>query len=205
MDLTSPFYNDVPQKSTKDAKGRVRASCTAFIRNIVIPAVQELPANLATAKTGLRYLSHDVRSSYHVISRDYRVFARLITGQLIVTDTRVTCGMSNVRFYMAEHGLKLGRDAAESFLREIVNVDHEHVDVVQIHRDFYTKSIYTKKIKILQQKIRRMESRIISLKGILESLRENDLLQIEELQILRDVGGANSKNCKYVVKYAACI
>lgn len=55
------------------------------------------------------------------------------------------------------------------------------------------KNGYVKKIKVLQQKIRRKDSKNISLKTILNSLRKNNMLRTEELQILQDIGGPNSK------------
>lgn len=56
-----------------------------------------------------------------------------------------------------------------------------------------TSNFYLKKIKGLQQKVRRSKSRIIFLKAILDSLRKNNALEAEELQILQDIGGTNSK------------
>lgn len=45
----------------------------------------------------------------------------------------------------------------------------------------------------MQQKIQCKESQIISLETILGSLRENNILGAEELQVLHDIGGVNSK------------
>lgn len=56
-----------------------------------------------------------------------------------------------------------------------------------------TKDHYLKKIKVLQQNVRRKESRIISLETILDSLGKNNILGAEELQILQDKVGQTLK------------
>jgi len=42
--------------------------------------------------------------------------------------------MTQVRFYMYEHGLRLQNEEARRLVREIADVDHPHIDVVQLHR-----------------------------------------------------------------------
>jgi predicted RNase H-like nuclease (RuvC/YqgF family) len=56
-----------------------------------------------------------------------------------------------------------------------------------------TRNFYLRKIKVLQQKIRRKDSRIIVLKKILDPLKKNNMLETEELQILQNIGGPNFK------------
>lgn len=72
--------------------------------------------------------------------------------------------------------------------------DHNALEKEYLHKKLQdTKTSFSKKFKLLQQKIRRKESRIITLEAILNSLKKNNMLGTEELQILQDIGGSNSK------------
>jgi len=42
--------------------------------------------------------------------------------------------MNRVRFYMWHHGMRFEKTRAESYLSQIVHLNHSHVDVIQIHR-----------------------------------------------------------------------
>jgi len=44
------------------------------------------------------------------------------------------CGLKFVRFYVSSHEMRLPKKRAEIFLNEIVNVDHAHIDVLQVYR-----------------------------------------------------------------------
>ena len=57
----------------------------------------------------------------------------------------------------------------------------------------YMKNHYLKRIKLLQQQVRRKECKIISFKAIFDALKEKNMLQAEEMQVLQDIGGPNSK------------
>ncbi|TGZ52329.1 hypothetical protein DBV15_11753 [Temnothorax longispinosus] len=62
-------------------------------------------------------------------------FAKLLTERLgICHDLTNTCGMSYVRLYMYEHDMRLPKDVARCMVDRMVDVDHPHVDIVQIHR-----------------------------------------------------------------------
>ncbi|XP_076664767.1 uncharacterized protein LOC143367040 [Andrena cerasifolii] len=51
----------------------------------------------------------------------------------------------------------------------------------------YMKKQYLKRIKLLQQNVRRKECKIISFKAIFDTLKEKNMLQAEELQVLQDI------------------
>ncbi|GAB1861466.1 THAP-type domain-containing protein [Camponotus japonicus] len=66
--------------------------------------------------------------------------------------------------------------------------DHNALEKEYLHKKLQdTKTSFSKKFKLLQQKVRRKESRIITLEAILNSLKKNNMLGTEELQILQDI------------------
>lgn len=134
MDASSPFFDGVPQRSTTESEGCTRAACSSFMTNIIIRAAQELPMNTETSKAGIKYVSFDVARNYNVMRADFQSFAKCISHVLLTTDMREVCGMNCVRFYTCQHGMRLEKYWANLFLRDIVDVDHAHVDVLQIHR-----------------------------------------------------------------------
>lgn len=130
----SYVYKDVPRTSTTHEEGRLRKACSAFILNILTPAVRRLTTMSETAMTGLKYLVYDVDRVYNVVQRDYDCFARSVSTLLETTNLSDVCGMRYVRFYMANHGLRLERHVAKRYVNELVDLDHAHLDVMQIHK-----------------------------------------------------------------------
>jgi len=65
---------------------------------------------------------------------DFASFARRMSFFLGDTNLSTMCGLQFVRFYVSSHGMRLPKRRAEALLREIVNIDHAHMDVLQIHR-----------------------------------------------------------------------
>lgn len=73
--------------------------------------------------------------------------------------------------------------------RKLTSVHEEYFQ----NRFQYMKNHYLKRIKLLQQQVRRKECKIISFEAIFDALKEKNMLQTEELQVLQDIGGPNSK------------
>nr|XP_012215122.1 PREDICTED: THAP domain-containing protein 6-like [Linepithema humile] len=65
--------------------------------------------------------------------------------------------------------------------------EDDSLEKVYLYKKLQDKNkFYLKKIKVLQQKVRRSKSWIISLKAILDLLKKNNLSETEQLQILRN-------------------
>jgi len=132
--LDCPFFRDVPVRSTFAEEGRLRAACTAFINGIVLPAARRIPVSALTARTGLTSVERDVDRTYTVYRRDYATFAANLTAMLAEVDLRQACGIDCIRFYVCRHGLRLEKSRARALLDAVVDVDHHHVDLLQVHR-----------------------------------------------------------------------
>lgn len=95
---------------------------------------QGLPKMTNTARAGIRYVSYNVDRIYTVMQDDFHDFALHFAEVLSDIDLRNACGMSYVRFYVCQHGMRLRKNLARSLLRRAVDVDHDEVDMIQIHR-----------------------------------------------------------------------
>lgn len=120
-------------RGTHAEEGRLRATCTAFIKHVVVASAKRLSKSSHTAKGSIKYVDYDVNRTYTVFQRD-DTFAIEITRTLQDVDLKRTCGIICFRVYTCHHGLHLDKLLAESFLREMCDVDHPHVDIVRIHR-----------------------------------------------------------------------
>ncbi|XP_011691096.1 PREDICTED: uncharacterized protein LOC105452019 [Wasmannia auropunctata] len=135
LDHTSPLFDDMPEYTTCEEEGRlVRVATTAFMHKIMLRAARMLRTDTPTAKTDLKYVLYDVQRSFNVIRREYCSYVRKITKCLLATDLRKKCGISDIRFYMYLHGVRLPKSNARKLLSDMIDIDHDHVDVIQIYR-----------------------------------------------------------------------
>jgi len=86
------------------------------------------------AMSGLRWVSNDLDGTYQVPSEDWHMFASNIAQIMTEVSIRRTCGMRYVRFYTCRHGMRELRHTAMDLIRQMIKLDHPHVDVVQIRR-----------------------------------------------------------------------
>lgn len=106
-----------------------------FIGNIVFSAVKRLPIDSTTARDCRVFLHYEVERSYKIYAENYRSFAAHVSQLLALYNLRDNGRITFVRFYMAEHDLRISDKAyASRHLHDIAQVRHVHVDVVQIHR-----------------------------------------------------------------------
>lgn len=127
IDGSSNLLEDV---TTKD--GHVIAT-NAFVHNVIVRAAKYLSKDTETARGGISYLSYNVDRTYNITEKDFDAFAANVTEVLTDFDLRNKCGMSIVRFYMCEHGMRLRKESGMVLLKEMANEDHPHVDILQIH------------------------------------------------------------------------
>jgi len=134
MDVNSEFYMDIPLSDrTEDRQdSHLRAACSAFMLHVVTRAAREIPIESETTQTGFRFVQYDVDRTYSVMQTDFASFAKRCFSLRI--QISVMCGLQFVRFYVSSHGMRLSKKRAEILLHDIVNVDHAHLDVLQVHR-----------------------------------------------------------------------
>jgi hypothetical protein len=107
IDERCTFMRSLPVRTTVDEEGRLRECCSNFILKFILRAARLLDKNCDTAKGGIRYVMQYVDRGYNIMSRDFGDFCRLLS---IVLRTRSLCksyGMTCVRFYVAQHGMRL--------------------------------------------------------------------------------------------------
>lgn len=124
----------VPEQTTFEEAGRLRVCASAFIKEIIMRAAKLLDDDTETARAGIKYYRHGSNRSYSVFKTDFPIFAQYLTFVLQDRSLREACGMTCVRFYTDLHGLRLDKESAHSTLNSIVEINHSHIDVLQIHR-----------------------------------------------------------------------
>lgn len=134
IDEKCRFLRDCPVRSTYEEEGRLKECVSAFVSKFIARAARLLDKNCETARGGFRYIMHDVDRSYNVMSKDYYNFCRLLSNVIRTKSLRKSCGMTCVRFYQAQHGLRLEKAMVENLLKEVVDVQHPYMDILQIHR-----------------------------------------------------------------------
>lgn len=127
------MLRQVPARATEQHESRSQVSARKFMRH-VLRACKELREDAETARGGAAYVRHYVDREYRVFQRDYRDFAQRFTDVLERIDLREVCGITFLRFYMAQHELRLDKSQAQNMLQRMLDVDHRHMDVAQIHR-----------------------------------------------------------------------
>jgi len=114
--------------------GKLRIAVTAFVRAVVIATARLLPMNSKTVRGGLPSVRYNVAGAFNVAPADFQDFARHITSKLSAVNMGRDCAMSEIKFYMCEHGLRLRNEDARRLVNEMTDVEHPHIDVVQVHR-----------------------------------------------------------------------
>jgi len=133
IDSTAGVLRGAPRYSTVRDHGRLVIVRNAFLRNIVVRAARRMPIKSVTAMSGLPWVSDDLDGTYQIASVEWNSFAANM-GQIMTEESiRRTCGMGYVRFYTCQHGIREPRLTAMSVVRGIIDIDHPHVDVVQVH------------------------------------------------------------------------
>lgn len=127
MDADSDVF-----EGTENA-GRLRKITEAFVALTLQPAFNKLPHSCNTARDGAKHMTYATNRRYRVYQADWEQFASLFSAVLQRTDLRTHCAMRYVRFYVCEHGLKMSREAGQVLLNSLIDMDHEHTDVIQIH------------------------------------------------------------------------
>lgn len=134
IDDDSPVVRNIPYRSTPERHGRVRVALNLFVDKIVKKALNDIPPNRRSARDGARYFQELVDMAYSVFHEDWNIFADKVAIHLAVTNVAEETGLSVIRFYTHAHGLRMTVDPGQRLLAETVDVDNEHVDIVQIHR-----------------------------------------------------------------------
>lgn len=130
----SEILHFVPKTSTPHQDGRVHVIATAFQALVVQKALNDMPLACESARDGAKFSMFDVDRTYEIYEADWPYFASALTARLEMTNLSQNCGMSIVRLYTCEHGLKMSSEAASAYLTDLlVDVDHPHVDVMQLH------------------------------------------------------------------------
>lgn len=130
MDPNSELFDD-----TNDDK-RLRKmvdAVDAFVALVLQKCLNLLSNDTNTARDGAKYVTYKTNGKYNIYHNDWVTFAKLFSDQLKDTDLRTHCAMSCVRFYTCAHGIKMTREAGAGYLEGIIDVDHDYVDIVQIH------------------------------------------------------------------------
>lgn len=106
----------------------------AFVDRVVRKSVNNIPPGRRTARDGAKYLTESVKATYSIYQQDWTVFADRLAVHLATTDLANDTGVSFVRFYTAVHGLRMTTTAGKQLLEETLDVDHAHVDLLQVHK-----------------------------------------------------------------------
>jgi len=103
------------------------------MRHVIARATLCLYIKSESSKAGSKFITYEISRHYNIMRVDYAAFSRHV-ADVMLTDMSLTCGLNRVRFYMWHHGMRLEKTQADSYLSHIDDMNHPHVDVVQIHR-----------------------------------------------------------------------
>lgn len=81
----------------------------------------------------MRYAAYNLDRIY-IFTQDYREFAKLLTRRTRAVSLRRKCGITFLRYYIAQHGLRMPKELARRNLNEMVLLEHVELEVLQIHR-----------------------------------------------------------------------
>lgn len=129
----SPLLERAPVIGTPELHGRVRVALNAFVDKILRKALNNIPLNKFSARDSARYFAEAIDTTYTIYNKDWSLFADKMAIHLTLTDLSNETGMSIVKFYRAVYGLRMTIEAGEQLLNKINEVDHSHVDIVQMH------------------------------------------------------------------------
>lgn len=134
IDVNCRYLRRLPTVATNEGDGRLRAVCRGFIREVILRTARHFDIHILSAMAGVVYATEDVDDNYTFAQQDFPLFAMYVTDILRDSPLRTLCGMRCMRFYVYYHGLRLSKSQGKRVMYDIANMDHEYVDVVQMHR-----------------------------------------------------------------------
>ncbi|KAL0124133.1 hypothetical protein PUN28_006150 [Cardiocondyla obscurior] len=101
---------------------------------IFATAARNFASSSKTVGGGLAALWHVVDKTFTVYQEDYNRYCACVNKETFCCDLDKECGIQFLRFYICIHGLRLFPSIAEHHMWRLINLNHDNVDVVQIHR-----------------------------------------------------------------------
>ncbi|KAL0101858.1 hypothetical protein PUN28_018420 [Cardiocondyla obscurior] len=123
----------------KNRKEESESSNVAFcfkmlILKIFATAARNLASNTKTVGGSLAALQHVADKTYTIFQKDFNRYCACMNRELFCCNLDEKCGVQLLRFYICIYGLRLLPSVAQDYMWRLINLNHDKVDVVQIHR-----------------------------------------------------------------------
>ncbi|KAL0100556.1 hypothetical protein PUN28_019703 [Cardiocondyla obscurior] len=130
IDRRSTFFREIDDETEKSM---ARRCVEKIILKLLIQPSRRLFEDSKTVEGGINLVQYNVNKSFPVCQQDYAAYSSAVENETARLDKRRVFGVSFLRFYSCKHGIRVDPSTARRYLNRLVDVDHPHVDVVQVH------------------------------------------------------------------------
>lgn len=134
INSTCKLLRQFEMKINRKAFSKFAICYNKFLTAVIIAAARRMPCDSVTAMSGLPYINFETHGSYNIPTNEWLLYVDNVSEILSETRLSKLCGMQFLRFYMCQHEIRAPREAVLEHLTNMVEFDHDHMDIVQIHR-----------------------------------------------------------------------
>lgn len=134
LEPNAPILAGYSEKKSDKSPGRNVVARRLFLEKIMSEAARRMKGTSFTAQSGLPNQWMAVDGSFHIPATEFPEYCDHLAAILEEVSCRSECGIAFLRFYTCSHGMRLACHVAPPAITAIADVDHPHIDVVQVHR-----------------------------------------------------------------------